>query len=306
MDMVRRQATLNSPALCAGIALHAGVHVRLVLKPAEVGSGITFIRTDITDRDNVIQLSADAVTHVRQCTTIANDDGAYVATVEHLLAALASLGIDNLIVEVDGPELPALDGSAAPYLDLVERAGIRRQPAPRRYVKVLKPVETQLGESTIRIEPAPEQVLDVTIDFEDAAIGRQSFSFKPDTRTFRRDVASARTFARSHEVEALQAAGLGLGGSMENAVIVEGDKVLNPEGLRYADEFVRHKTLDLFGDLYVAGPILGHVTAYRAGHAVNHELLKAIFADSSNWEYVVLQDRDANPARASVRAEIHA
>jgi len=238
MPNVRRQSTLRGPAVTAGIELHGGEHTRLVMRPAPVGTGLVFIRTDITDRDNAIIVSPEAVTSVKNCTTLSNAAGVKVATIEHLLAALAASGIDNLYIDLDGEELPALDGSS-----------------------------------------------DVTIDFEDKAIGRQRVEIVPNVRAFRDRLASARTFARMHEVAALQAAGLSKGGSLDNAVIVDGDKVLNPEGLRFADEFVRHKALDLLGDLYLGGPILGRITTLKGGHGLNHDLLMALYGNPDTWEF---------------------
>ena len=285
---VQRQATLAGAAVCAGVELHGGKHVRVVLKPAPVGTGIVFVRTDVKQRDNVIHAVPQSVTQVRRCTTIGNEAGVEVATIEHLMAALAASGVDNLMIEIDSGEVPALDGSAEPFLKLIEQAGIKSQPAPRRYVKIIKSVEVTSGESYARIDPAAELGLDVTIDFAEQIIGKQRIIIKPDVKSFRGRLASARTFARAHEVAALKEAGLSLGGSYDNAIVVDGDKVLNPEGLRYSDEFVRHKALDLLGDLYVAGPVLGHVTSVRAGHAINHQLLKAVFEDTTAWRYAHL------------------
>ncbi|WP_371395447.1 UDP-3-O-acyl-N-acetylglucosamine deacetylase [Fretibacter rubidus] len=293
VNPVKRQSTLNAPAVCAGVALHSGQHVRLVMKPAPAGTGVVFVRTDITDRDNRIFVRTDAVTKVHNCTTISNAAGVTAATIEHLMAALCASGIDNVRVEIDGPELPALDGSAEPFFQLIEQVGLVVQPAQRRYVKALRAVELSLGDSFGRIEPSDRLKLDVTIDFEDAAIGRQSLYFEPDVRSFRDRLASARTFARVHEVDALLKAGLSKGGSLDNAVIVDGDKVLNPGGLRYADEFVRHKALDLMGDLYVAGPLLAKVTTERGGHALNHALLTKFMADPEAWTFETLPTPEA-------------
>jgi len=280
---VRRQSTLKSPAVTASVALHSGEHTRVALRPAPIGSGLNFIRTDVTDRDNVVPVRPDLVTGVRNCTTLSNAAGVNVSTIEHLLAALSAAGIDNLDIELDGAELPALDGSAEPFLQLIEQVGVYRQPAPRRYVKVLKAVEVRVGDSYARIEPCDQLELDVTIDFDEAAIGRQRLEIVPDVRSFRERIASARTFARLHEVAALQAAGLSKGGSYDNAIVVDEDKVLNPSGLRFADEFVRHKALDLLGDLYLGGPILGRVTTIKSGHGVNHDLLMKLFGASDAW-----------------------
>lgn len=289
MTPIRRQSTLAGPAVCAGVELHGGNHTRIAMRPAPVGTGIVFIRTDINDRDNSIQVKPEAVTGVKNCTTLSNAAGVKVATIEHLMAALSAVGIDNLFIDIDGEELPALDGSSEPFLKLIEQVGIEKQPAPRRYVKVLKPVEVKLGDAVARIEPCETLMLDVTIDFDDEAIGRQSVEIEPDVRTFRDRIASARTFARSHEVAALRAAGLSKGGSLDNAVVVDGASVLNPGGLRFEDEFVRHKALDLLGDLYLAGPILGRVTTTCGGHAINHDLLTAFFADSEAWSFVSIR-----------------
>lgn len=294
MIPVRRQSTISAPAVCAGIELHGGEHTRIVLKPANVGQGITFVRSDVTDRDNQIAVNPQAVTDVKNCTTLANAAGVSVSTIEHLMAALASVGIDNLTIDIDGRELPALDGSSEPFLKLIEQVGITRQPAPRRYVKVLKMIEVKSGESWGRIEPHPNLYLDVTIDFADRAIGLQRMEIEPDTRSFRDRLASARTFARAHEVAALRKAGLSKGGSYDNAVVVDGDKILNPGGLRFNDEFVRHKALDLMGDLYLAGPILGKVTTVRGGHALNHALMMKLFADAEAWKFVSMPSENIN------------
>ncbi len=302
MTPVRRQSTITSPAVCAGIELHGGQHTRVVLKPAPVGSGICFVRTDVTDRDNRITVGPEAVTKVQNCTTLENSAGVEVSTIEHLMAALASVGIDNLIIDIDGQELPALDGSSEPFLKLIEQVGITRQPAPRRYVKVLEKIAVHRGESYGCIEPNPNLYLDVTIDFEDGAIGRQRMEIEPDTRSFRDRLASARTFARAHEVAALREAGLSKGGSYENAIVVDGDKVLNPGGLRYNDEFVRHKALDLMGDLYLSGPILGKVTTIRGGHGLNHQLMLALFANPKAWKFVTMPSENMELGCDSVLA----
>jgi len=302
MPNVRRQSTLNGPAVTAGIELHGGRHTRLVMRPAPVGTGLVFKRADISDRDNSIQVRPDAVTGVKNCTTLSNAAGVKVSTIEHLLAALAASGIDNLYIDIDGEELPALDGSSEPFLKLIEQVGIVRQAAPRRYVKVLKPLEVRNGDSFARIEPCERLELDVTIDFEDKAIGKQRVEIVPNVRAFRERLASARTFARMHEVAALQAAGLSKGGSLDNAVIVDGDQVLNPEGLRFADEFVRHKALDLLGDLYLGGPILGRVTTVKGGHGLNHDLLMALYGHPEAWKFTSVVTKEQSLELESVSA----
>lgn len=288
MENVKRQSTLKSPAVCAGIELHGGNHTRLVMRPASPNTGLVFIRTDITDRDNRVYVAPENVSNVKNCTAIQNAAGVRISTIEHLLAALAATGIDNLHMELDGPELPALDGSSELFLKLIEQVGLERQNVSRRYVEVLKPIEVRRGEAFARVLPAPQLSLSVSIDFEDKAIGQQNVEIVPNVRAFRERLASARTFARLHEVAALQAAGLSKGGSLDNAIIVDGDKILNPEGLRFVDEFVRHKALDLLGDLYLGGPILGRVETHASGHALNHELLMSLYGNESAWRFVSL------------------
>jgi len=267
---IRRQSTLHAPAVTASVALHSGQHTRLIMRPAPIGSGLRFIRTDVEDRDNIIPVRPDFVTGVRNCTTLSNPAG---------------VGVD---IELDSSELPALDGSSEPFLELIEQVGVNRQPAPRRYVKVLETIEVKTGDMFARIEPCERLELDVTIDFPDAAIGQQRLEIVPDVRSFRERMASARTFARLHEVAALQAAGLSKGGSYENAVVVDDGKVLNPKGLRFEDEFVRHKALDLLGDLYLGGPILGRVTTFKSGHGLNHDLLMKLYGTPTAWTFTTI------------------
>ncbi|MEP3653575.1 MAG: UDP-3-O-acyl-N-acetylglucosamine deacetylase [Litorimonas sp.] len=285
---IRRQSTLRAAAVTASVALHNGQHTRLVMRPAPIGNGLRFVRTDVTDRDNVVPVRPDLVTGVRNCTTLSNAAGVNVSTIEHLLAALSAAGIDNLDIELDGEELPALDGSSEPFLQLIEQVGVYRQPAPRRYVKVTETVEVRSGDMWARIDPCDRLELDVTIDFEEEAIGHQRLEIVPDVRSFRERMASARTFARLHEVAALQAAGLSKGGSYDNAIVVDDDKVLNPKGLRFDDEFVRHKALDLLGDLYLGGPILGRVTTFKPGHGLNHDLLMKLYGTPSAWTFTTM------------------
>jgi len=285
MTRIRRQSTIKGPAITAGVELHGGAHTRLVIRPAPTDTGIVFIRTDITDRDNRVTSDPSNVSSTRNCTTLRNGAGVEVATVEHLLAAIASLGLDNLYVDLTGKEIPAVDGSSAPFIDLIEQVGITPQPAPRRYVRVLKEYRVEQGDAWAVIRPAERLELDVSISFDDPAIGDSSLQFTPDERSFREDISRARTFARMADVAALRRAGLSKGGSLDNAVVVEDGKVLNPEGLRYADEFVRHKVLDLMGDLYLGGPVLAHVRTHCGGHALNHAILTQMYADPDGWRF---------------------
>ena len=281
------QQTIKSSISCRGVGLHSGAPVSMILHPAPTGHGVVFRRTDLEDGGNEIPARYDAVANTTLCSTIANDAGASVATIEHLMSAIAGLGVDNLLVELDGPEVPVMDGSAEPFAFLLECAGVVEQDAARKAIRILRDVTVSNGGSAVTISPADEFIVEMVIDFNSAAIGRQNLAVQVSPELFRSDIAKARTFGFLHEVEAMRKAGLGRGGSLENAVVIDGDRVMNDEGLRYTDEFVRHKILDCIGDLALAGyPILGHVVAEKAGHALNNKLLHAVFADPANWEII--------------------
>jgi UDP-3-O-[3-hydroxymyristoyl] N-acetylglucosamine deacetylase len=285
-----RERTLIAPAICAGVGVHTGQRVRLAIRPAPTGTGIVFIRTDITDRDNRIRVAGDAVVDARLNTMIENDAGVQLSTIEHLMAAFCALGVSNAIVEVDGPELPILDGSALPFVQLLDRAGFRRQEAPVRYIEILEPIHVTDGDKHAALLPCDRYEMRFEIDFDNAVVGNQVIDFVVDEQTFRDEIMSARTFGFAHEVEALRQAGLARGGSLENAVVIDGDDILNPSGLRMEREFVRHKALDAIGDLYVLGaPLLGRYEGYKAGHAVNNRLVRALLASPHAWREVVLE-----------------
>jgi UDP-3-O-[3-hydroxymyristoyl] N-acetylglucosamine deacetylase len=265
------------------VGVHSGERVRVSIRPAPVGSGIVFVRTDL-ERDNRVPVSAEAVTQTRLCTVIANEAGVTVATIEHLMAALAALDVDNAIVEVDGPEVPIMDGSALPFVQLLDRAGRRRQEAERRFIEILRPVEVVDGDKTVRLTPCDRFEMAFEIAFPTKAIGRQRVDLPVTEDSFRGELANCRTFGFLAEVQALREAGLGRGGSLENCVVIDGDRILNPEGLRRPDEFVRHKALDAVGDLYVLGaPILGRFEGIYAGHALNNLLCRALLAQPRAW-----------------------
>ncbi|MEI9890483.1 MAG: UDP-3-O-acyl-N-acetylglucosamine deacetylase [Caulobacteraceae bacterium] len=277
------QHTLAGPAICAGVGLHSGQRVRVSIRPAPAGSGIVFVRTDL-DRDNRVPVTTQAVTQTRLCTVISNDAGVTVATIEHLMAALAALEVDNAVVELDGPEAPIMDGSALPFVQLLDRAGRRRQDAERRYIEILHPIEVIDGDKIVRLTPSDRFEVAFEIAFETKAIGRQRVDLTVTEDSFREDLADCRTFGFLSEVQALREAGLARGGSLENAVVIDGDRVLNPEGLRRPDEFVRHKALDAVGDLYVLGaPILGRFEGIYAGHALNNLLCRALLEQPRAW-----------------------
>lgn len=290
---VVNQRTLKSSISCSGVGLHSGEKVSLTLNPADSGTGIVFKQTDIAGGGASIPAKWDHVVDTRLCTTIGNGDGVTVATVEHLMAALAGCGIDNALIELNGSEVPIMDGSAQPFVFLVECAGVVDQDEPRRVIRVLKSVSARDGNGEARLSPGSFLSLDIKIDFDCDAISRQSLSIGIVNGSFAKELARARTFGFLHEVEALWAAGFAKGGSLENAVVVSGDKVLNEGGLRYEDEFVRHKILDAVGDLYLAGaPIIGKFEGVYSGHATNNALLRALFADPEAWKYDAFQGQE--------------
>jgi len=283
------QHTVSGPVIFAGVGVHSGAHVRVVVRPAPVDAGIVFVRTDIKHGDNAIRVSPDAVNQTRLGTVIANAAGASVSTIEHLMAALCGLAIDNAVVELDGPEVPILDGSAEPFVQVLDRAGRRRQEAPRRFIEVLEPVEVIDGDKRAALLPCEDFEVAFEIAFDSAAVGRQRVDIQVTEESFRSELADSRTFGFLKDVEALRAAGLARGASMENAVVLDGDRVLNPEGLRRADEFVRHKAQDAVGDLYVLGaPLLARFEGLYAGHALNNLLVRALMARPEAWRVRVL------------------
>ena len=283
-----RERTIVAPAIIAGVGVHTGQRVRLAIRPAAPGTGIVFVRTDITDRDNRIPVSGDAVIDARLNTMIENAAGVRLSTIEHLMAAFCALGISNVVVECDGPELPILDGSALQFVQLLDRAGFRRQATPVRYIEILEPIVVTDGDKHAALLPCDRYEMRFEIDFTSAVIGNQVVDFVVDEDTFRSDIMAARTFGFAHEVEALRAAGLARGGSLENAVVIDGDEILNPGGLRMEREFVKHKALDAIGDLYVLGaPLLGRYEGYKAGHAVNNLLVRSLLANPQSWRETV-------------------
>ena len=293
-----RQSTLRRRAKVSGIGVHSGREVSVTLHPAEAGSGVTFVRTNVEDgRDCTIPATFRHVSATDFCTTV-GVPGASVATVEHLMAALSALEIDNATVEIDGPEVPVMDGSAGDFIAAVDKAGVARLDAPLRAIKVIKPVRIEIGQSYAEFTPYNGRRIEVEIDFDSPLVGRQKFAADIDSATFRRDIARARTFGFLADVEALWARGLALGASLENAVVIGDDRVINPEGLRFADEFVRHKVLDAVGDLALAGaPILGRYRSYRGGHRLNVKALEALFADPS--AYVIVEGQVRAPVGAA-------
>src|SRR5271165_5657885 len=283
------QKTLRDRVTVSGVGVHSAAPAQLVLHPADVDSGIVFLRTGLPGgRERLLEAKRSNVTHTALCTMLGDTSGASVSTVEHLLAALSGLQIDNVLVEIDAPEAPIMDGSAADFVSAIDRAGVVQQPRARRHLKILKPVRVERDGGYAEFLPADHGFrLDVEIDFKSPAIGRQRCALTVDPTTFRRELARARTFGFVCDVKKLWETGFALGSSLDNSVAIDEDVVLNPEGLRYKDEFVRHKALDAIGDLSLAGaPIVGLYRAYRPGHRLNVLALEALFATRSAYEIV--------------------
>jgi UDP-3-O-[3-hydroxymyristoyl] N-acetylglucosamine deacetylase len=293
------QRTLAASIGCIGVGLHSGRKIHLTLNPLPAGSGIVFRRIDLDPAKggNDIPARHDHVVDTRLCTVIGSPTRAEcrVSTVEHVLAALAGCGIHNVLVELDGPEVPILDGSSASFVFLIECAGIVEQAATVARIEVLRTVRVEHGEAFAELRPSVFGFdMALSIDFAAPAIGKQALSLRLTPESFRDELARSRTFTMVQEVDALRAAGLALGGSLDNAIVVDGDRILNPAGLRMRDEFVRHKMLDAVGDLALAGaPLCGRFVAHRTGHALNNRLLLALFADDANWR-LVSQDQSSH------------
>ena len=278
------QHTVAGPVIFAGIGLHTGEHVRVAVRPAAIDSGIVFVRTDIHDRDNRVAVKAEAVCQTQLGTVINNAADVRVSTIEHLMAALAALSIDNCVVELDGPEVPIMDGSSEPFVRILDRAGRRKQEAARKYIEILEPILVEEGDKFASLTPSDRFEVAFEIEFGSKAIGRQRVDLTVDEESFRAELSDCRTFGFVRDVEALRAIGLARGGSMDNAVVIDGDRVLNPEGLRRPDEFVRHKALDAVGDLYVLGaPIIGRFEGVLAGHGLNNAVVRALLAQPRAW-----------------------
>ncbi len=285
------QTSLKHRIACTGVGVHSGVAVGMTLLPAAADTGIVFRRIDLPGEPE-IAARWDAATDLMLCTSLVGEGGAKVGTVEHLLAAFAGLGVDNAIVELDGPEVPVMDGSSAPFVFLIECAGVAELAAPRRYIEVLRPIEVREGNKVARLLPSRRSSVAVTIDYAIPSIGRQSVSVTLGEGAFKAELARARTFGLLHEVDMMRAKGLALGGSLDNAVVVSDEGVLNEGGLRFADEFVRHKALDAVGDLFLAGaPLLAAFEGERSGHALNNRLLRALFAEAGAWQIVTRSRR---------------
>jgi len=295
-----QQRTLKSLTRATGVGLHSGARVELTLRPAAADTGVVFRRVDLPQPVD-IPVSAEAVTDTRLASTISKD-GAKVLTVEHLMSALAGLGIDNCYVDISAEEVPILDGSSASFVYLLQSAGVVLQPAPKRFIRVLKSIEVREGEGRnlkwARLEPYHGYKLGFEIEFSHPAVNAtgQRVTFDYGTHEYARDIARARTFGFTRDVEMMRANGLALGGGLDNAIVMDDVKVLNADGLRFNDEFVKHKILDAMGDLYLLGkPMLASYTAYRSGHAMNNQLLRALLAQPEAFEVVSFEDESEAP-----------
>ena len=286
------QNTIQEKVTLKGTGLHSGKTITLSICPAEEGTGIVFVRTDIRSGSNIIPALWNNVTNTQLCTLISNEDSVSVGTIEHLMSALRGLEIDNARIELDGPEVPVMDGSALPFVKLIEEAGIEKQSAPRRIIRIIKEITVQQDGKTVKLSPADSSVFAGEIEFDHPKIGKQRYEVSLLNGNFKHDIADCRTFGFVHEVEWMRSQGLALGGSLDNAIVLDKNSVMNPEGLRRSDEFIRHKLLDAIGDLYLAGhPILGLYEGTKAGHAMNNVVLKALFADPSSYEIIEIYDR---------------
>lgn len=295
-----QQRTLKSLTRATGVGLHSGARVELTLRPAAADTGVVFRRVDLPQPVD-IPVSAEAVTDTRLASTISKD-GAKVLTVEHLMSALAGLGIDNCYVDISAEEVPILDGSSASFVYLLQSAGVVLQPAPKRFIRVLKPIEVREGEGRnlkwARLDPYHGYKLGFEIEFSHPAVNAtgQRVTFDYGTHEYAREIARARTFGFTRDVEMMRANGLALGGGLDNAIVMDDVKVLNADGLRFNDEFVKHKILDAMGDLYLLGkPMLASYTAYRSGHAMNNQLLRALLAQPEAFEVVSFEDESEAP-----------
>ena len=291
-----RQRTLKSVVTATGVGLHSGVKVTLSLRPAAADTGIVFRRVDL---DPPVDLPASpySVVDTRLCSGLQNGE-AKIGTVEHLMSALAGLGVDNAYVDVDGPEIPILDGSSAPFVFLIQSAGVEVQNTPKRFLRVKKPVEYREGDKWVKLEPHDGFKLSFSIHFNHPAIDRTGTEVSVDfaEQSYAREIARARTFGFMHEVEYMRDNGLARGGSLDNAIVMDEYRVLNADGLRYADEFVKHKVLDAIGDLYLAGhPLLAAYSAHKSGHALNNQILRVLLEDETAWEIVTFEEDAAVP-----------
>lgn len=294
-----KQRTLAKPVSATGVGLHSGERVLLTLNPAIDNNGITFRRTDLQREQNqIIQLSPFLINDTRLSSTIVTDLNVRIGTIEHIMSALAACGIDNVLIELNAPEIPIMDGSSLPFIYLLQDAGIVEQHTEKRFIRIIKPIEVQQNDKWVKFTPYDGFKAALTIAFDHPVFNRSSPTFEIDfsIQNYIEEIARARTFGFMQEIEMMRAHGLGLGGNLNNAIVIDDLDILNPDGLRYDDEFVRHKILDAIGDLYIIGhPIIGAFAGYKSGHAINNALLRAILMDNSCYEWVEFPEDDGLP-----------
>ncbi len=294
-----KQRTLAQSVSATGVGLHSGERVLLTLHPAEENAGIAFRRTDLQgEQGEMVKLHPNLINDTRLSSTIVTDNGIRVGTIEHIMSAFAAYGIDNALIELNAPEIPIMDGSSLPFIFLLQDAGVVEQNAPKKFLKILKPIEIQEPSKWVKFTPYDGFKMALTIEFDHPVFNRSSPRFEIDFagQSYIEEIARARTFGFMQEVELMRKHGLGLGGNLTNAIVIDDADVLNPDGLRYPDEFVRHKILDAIGDLYIIGhPIIGAFEGYKSGHAINNALLRAVLADESSYEWVQFAEDEDTP-----------
>lgn len=299
-----KQKTLQKAISATGVGLHNGKKVTITLKPAEIDHGIVFQRVDLPE-PNTIKATPTAVKDTRLCSAL-DENGVRVSTVEHIMSALAGLGVDNVLVEINAPEIPIMDGSASPFVYLIQDAGIEEQSEPRKYIKIHQSVTVEDGDKWVRFEPHNGFKVDFTIDFNHPVFDDSGSRVTLDlsTQSYIQKISRARTFGFRHEVEYLRANGLARGGSLDNAIVLDEYSVLNEDGLRDQDEFVKHKVLDAIGDLYMTGhPILGAFYAYKSGHALNNQLLRELMNSTTAWSFQTLEEDNTSATLNSAQTE---
>ncbi len=281
------QKTISGKVNCDGIGLHSGKKVKMTLYPAPADHGIVFKRSDIKDKNNLIKASYQNVSQTSLGTVISNEDGVSISTIEHLMSAIWCLEIDNLVIEIDAAELPIVDGSSEPFIFLLECAGKETLETPRKTIEILKEITYQDGDKFLSVKPAQNFSIELKIDFNHQQIKKTNYIFNESKSSFKSDISRARTFCFKNEIDQMHKMGLAKGGSLDNAIVIDDDGILNEEPLRYDDEFVKHKTLDFIGDIYLAGyRIAGEFKAFKTGHGVNNQFLKKLFSDKDAWRFV--------------------
>jgi UDP-3-O-[3-hydroxymyristoyl] N-acetylglucosamine deacetylase len=285
------QVTILNPISCYGIGVHSGERTQLTLKPAKANTGIIFVRTDVHAVDQVIHASYNNVADTSLSTSLKNSSNIQVSTVEHLMAALWGCGIDNVIIELDGPEVPIMDGSSRPFVFMIECSGKKLQNSPKKYLRIVKDIRISHKDSEIICSPSEVMKIDLTIDFTNKIIGKQNFVFSEHSQLFNEEIASARTFGFIQDLDYLKSKGLAQGASLDNAIGIDNNLILNVDGLRYKDEFVRHKLLDFIGDFYIsATPLIAEFCGYKTGHAINNECLRQIYSKPDSYQFITSKE----------------